>query len=82
MSHNRKLRGALLGVALTALTFSTGCVSAKRVTASTANNDSVKFVYVQKSLFRTDQGIIKCDADAQGKLSNCREMTVSFEGEE
>ena len=65
MSHNRKLRGALLGVALTALTFSTGCVS-----------------YVQKSLFRTDQGIIKCDADAQGKLSNCREMTVSFEGEE
>ena len=69
-------------VCLIGMLVGSGCASGKRITASTANDESVKFVYLQQDFFSTRQGVIKCDADAEGELSNCREMDVVFEEEE
>ena len=65
------------GIALSMLLF-TGCATNKRVTTSTINKNTMKFVYVQSDLFGSYQGIIKCELNEAGDLTNCREMGVTF----
>lgn len=67
---------------LMSVTLFAGCATNKRVTTSTINKDTMKFVYVQSDLFGSSQGIIKCELNEAGDLSNCREMSVAFKGEE
>ena len=81
-NEQSKMRWLVYAACLVGMMVGTGCASGKRITASTANDESVKFVYLQQDFFDTRQGIIKCDADEEGELSNCREMDVIFEEEE
>ncbi len=84
---NEPIRGAhrlipLGGLALLALMALSGCSTPKYVTGSTANIEHIKLMYYQRSAFSAKQGVVKCDVDAAGALSNCREMKIIFEGED
>lgn len=69
-------------VMLSSMMLFVGCATNKRVTTTTVNQDTMKFVYVQSDLFGSSQGIIKCELNEAGDLSNCREMGVTFKGED
>jgi hypothetical protein len=63
--------GVLVVMALAAV----GCGSPRVVRGITSRADQVKFLYIEGS----DTGVVKCQLNADGTLSNCRPMTVALE---
>jgi hypothetical protein len=37
-----------------------------------------KVTYAKKNFFAPETGVVECDRAADGSLSNCRKMTVTF----
>lgn len=57
-----------------------GCSHPRIVTFSSVSRSSLKLLYREAQTFGpADVGIIKCDAAADGALSNCRRMAVQLE---
>jgi len=51
-----------------------GCAQ-KFIVSTTGNANQTKFLYNKAG----KSGVIKCDSDASGALSNCREMEIVVE---
>ena len=76
MNVQRSAR-ALLGLA-GALAMLSGCAGPKVVSAMTSRNDTIKFVYFQNRFLGGQQGVIECKAAADGALSECKELALTF----
>ncbi|MBI5526274.1 MAG: hypothetical protein HY897_08060 [Deltaproteobacteria bacterium] len=64
----------LLLVPLLALVMCLGCAGPRFVTQSTGTKDQMKFLFTDGD----EQGVLKCAAGPDGKLTNCREMPVKL----
>lgn len=54
------------------------CAGPRAVVNITSRGDQVKMVYYQQTFMGYDQGIVKCKAADDGKLSECRKLKVNF----
>jgi len=68
----------LVVVALLFVMGAYGCAGPRFIQGSTGSKGQMKFIYVGSGNEKGKQGVIKCDSDAKGALSNCREIAVQL----
>lgn len=66
-------RLGLLAAGLAVL--ATGCANPRVITKATSRENQIKFAYSEGS----DYGLVRCTVQADGTLSDCRELAVDFE---
>ena len=68
---------AALCLALTA----SACATPTYVTGASSSQDTIKFTYRQAKFFApTEEGVIKCEVQPDGTLTNCRKMSIMVDG--
>lgn len=63
--------GALLAAAATAC-------APRTVTHITGTGDQVKFIYNRTDFFNSETGVIQCQRQADGSLTECREIGIQY----
>ncbi len=76
-------KGWLLLLLAGLMLFAVACTGPKFVVRTTGTSSQMKMLYWQKKSFLFfswySQGVVKCDIDDDGSLTNCREMELVFE---
>ena len=67
--------GALVALGLV------GCAGPRVVTGVTSRGDKIKFIYTQSTFRTLQQGAVACTAGADGSLTACQPLTITFKEE-
>ena len=69
----RWLGPAVLAVALS------GCAAPRVITSITGSQDELKFIYARVGGFTSETRRVRCYRAADGALSNCKNIPITFE---